>query len=147
MITSAIINPNFSKTFRSIFLVIFLTASFLGILDCKNPMMQSRMGMTGQQNSMGNCVPGKDYGMDLAMHLSVWQSGFTASLDSKIFQLLSAVALLVIVGMWRILSIGYRTTTLISYLYHKRHALESKLYNYFLYIFARGILQPKLYAE
>lgn len=147
MITFAKINSNFPKTFGSIFFVIFLTVSSIGILDCKNPIMQRHMGVMGQKDSsiMTNCVPGKNYGMDVATHVSIWQSMFT-SLDFKIFQLLNAVVLLVIVGMWIMLSYGYRTKTFISYLYYKRHTLESKLYNYFLHIFARGILHPKLYT-
>lgn len=141
-------NVELSRLFASVFLIVLIATPFLGIFDCTNPMMQSRMD--SGHHALADCVPGKDCGMDLDTHLSIWQASFTADFSPSTLRLFQSLAVAVLwgiaAGMFTIFP-SFLLANLVSYfLYYKRHSLASKLYNYFLQIFARGILQPKLYA-
>lgn len=138
--------PKFLKKIPTSMAVITLLAfgvlAMAGILDCANPMMRNQMAMAGTHEPMVDCIPGQTCGMDLSTHIRIWQGMVTTNLTAFSF-----FAALLVIGFLLVRSTVVFIPEIVSAIsrYQRQH-YESKLYNYFTFMFARGILQPKLYA-
>ncbi len=136
------------KCITGLTLVSFFTLVFLGIFDCANPMMQRQMTMDGQHSSTVDCIPGKNCGMDINEHISIWQGMFLTNITMDIFSFLTLV---LVVGLafvhCKFLSSLDFFPLASRYLHYDREHPEHKLYHYLLRIFSDGILQPKLFAS
>ncbi len=126
-------------------LLAFATLVYAGIFDCANPIMQSRMNMTGSHHMTPDCIPGQNCGMDLSEHVAVWQSMIAATLavngSGWILIILAAVVVFVVFNH---LSAMPRAVS--RFLFYARGWRDARRYNYLLPLFSDGILQPKLYA-
>lgn len=117
----------------------------MGVYNCATPFMQSHMDMG--KHAMVNCNSEKNCGMDVGVHLSVWQSMFTTHLDSSVLSLiLSLIIVFFTVNTGKILSLHNPSTPNTRYLFYEQQHPENRLYNYFLHLFASGILEPKIFA-
>jgi len=136
-----------SKYITGLTLLTFVTLVFAGIFDCTNPIMQSQMNMEGPHQTMADCIPGKNCGMDINEHVNIWKATFTTTLTSNF--LIFFFTLLIVsfaVGVSSMLFLRDPLALIQRYRYYERDHRESKLYNYFVHIFSSGILQPKLFA-
>ncbi|MEK7623388.1 MAG: hypothetical protein AAB408_01830 [Patescibacteria group bacterium] len=126
-------------------LLAFLALVLLGLFDCANSIMRSRMAGGESHQTMVDCVPGKDCGMDITTHISIWQGMTTTNLTANFSGLLMVLLMIGFIFVAAVLSL--QASSLISrFLYYDRHHPEHRLYNYFIDIFSSGILQPKLFA-
>ncbi|MBI5221434.1 MAG: hypothetical protein HY979_01360 [Candidatus Magasanikbacteria bacterium] len=136
-----------SQFITGLTILAFLVLVFFGMLNCTNPVMQIEMKMDNAQHSMDECVPGKNCGMDINKHLSIWQGMFLANVIpdlSSFFVLLIVVCLALVT--FSLLSISDIPLLISRFIFYERNHRGNKLYNYFVNIFASGILQAKLYA-
>ncbi len=135
------------KFITGLTLLAFATLVFMGIFDCANPIMQSQMSMDGSAHAMTDCIPGKNCGMDINTHIEIWQGMIMTNLPATFFSFFATLLMAAFVwGMCKIVITPEASPLTDRYLYYDRDHRESKLYNYFIHIFSRGILQPKLFA-
>lgn len=135
------------KFLTGLTLLAFLVLVFMGLFDCTNPMMRNQMVAEQAPHSMMNCVIGKDCGMNINKHISIWQSMITAILNTNFSNFLTILLISTFIfGICKILITHPNYSLASRYLYYQRDHRESRLYNYFIHIFSRGILQPKLFA-
>lgn len=128
----------------SLLLASVLFLSFFGIFFCTKMMMSAgSTGMamtsdcTGAMGSTSNCP------MDIATHLNAWSHLLEVVLNSSLLGLLFVSLLVCVSALATILKAEDCDSAFQFYLKnHQRY----KLYNYFVELFSRGILQPKLLA-
>ncbi len=80
--------------------------------------------------------------MDIAEHLSSWSQLLAAVVGSTDVTFL-VVALFVCLALSRVLTVS---TTLYTHRWHLITHQRHRLYNYFIRLFALGIVQPKIFA-
>jgi hypothetical protein len=99
------------------------------------------------KHAMANCDSEKNCGMDVGIHLSIWQSMFTTHLDTSVLSLiLSLVIVIFVVSIEKLFSLRDIDSLSRQYLFYEQQHPENRLYNYFLHLFASGILEPKIFA-
>lgn len=135
---------------------VFILVSVFGIFICTNLFMNMAMPMEQAMESSHslNCVFGMNMAestlcpMSAVEHISSWQQFFTAVIPSDLLGLLAlllVIAVAVFSAVFAPSSTSPPLTVVRLALYYKQH-WSIKLYNYFLHIFARGIIQPKIFA-
>jgi len=93
---------------------------------------------------MGNTAALCD--MAASEHASIWQQLFSAIPAGKV---LTVLAVLLVVRLFSLLLdrlVKRRGSIALSLWFYKQEHPDSKLFDFLVAIFARGILQPKLYA-
>lgn len=135
---------------------VFILVSVFGIFICTSLFMKMSMPMdtTRHDSASFNCAFGMDMGqaslcpMSVIEHISNWQQFFTAVAPTDLLGLLAVMLVAgvgLFIGMFAPHSASPPLTVVRLWLYYKQH-WGIKLHNYFLHIFARGIVQPKLFA-
>lgn len=84
--------------------------------------------------------------MAASEHLSIWQRLFSAIPTGKILTALAVLSVAVILLLLLDRLIGGRGSQALSLWFYKQQHPDSTLFSFLAAIFARGILQPKLYA-
>ena len=84
--------------------------------------------------------------MAASEHISIWQRLFSAIPAGKILMVLGALLVARIFLLLFDRLAGSRGSNALSLWFYKQEHPDSKLFGFLVAIFARGILQPKLYA-
>jgi len=83
--------------------------------------------------------------MSVVNHISFWKQIFSA-LPAGESLALFIIAVLIVSFRFKALIKTAETRLIFWYRYHKKTSSREKIYNYFSFLFAQGILHPKLYA-
>ncbi|MDP2933024.1 MAG: hypothetical protein Q8N81_02740 [bacterium] len=83
--------------------------------------------------------------MAASEHVSIWQQLFSAIPEGKVLTVLAALLAARLFSLFLDRLVGVRGSLALSLWSYKQEHPDSKLFDYLIAFFARGILQPKIY--
>lgn len=142
MFWTSLKNGKFAHIAISAFLLGFVFVSLFGI----SMSMQTR-----GDGAMEGCPFAGNAAVVCSMtavdHIAQWQRMFTAAPSERVLAALTALFAFFIFYLPVCQPAKRRDPVALSYWFYKQEHPDSKLFDFLVAFFARGILQPKLYAR